>query len=356
MSTNALGLRAIVRTVLVVLAAVGALYLAYLLRRPLGWLVIAAFVAIALSGPVSLLARRMPRGVAIAIVYVVTLTIPLLLGALIVPSIVEDAVALAGNLPGYIADAQETLRRNDLFQRIDEEFDIGARLRELADDAPRRLGDAAGVLSSIGLGVINSLFAIFTILVLSVFMVAAGPRWVRGALGFVPDEHRQRTARALDRIAVAVASYVRAQLTIALIAAVSGYLVMTILGVPFRLPLALFIAFCSLIPVVGSLMWGLGVGLVTLFDGFPTVTIVWAAWAVLYPQVENYVLQPHLQRRAVHVEPFVIIVAVIFGATLLGIVGALLAIPAAATIQIVIVEWWEWRSEMKGPGLTTPDG
>jgi predicted PurR-regulated permease PerM len=346
MRGDGFGTRAVLRVVLVVIAVAGALYVAYLLRRPLGWLVIAAFVAVALSGPIGLLARRMPRGPAIAIVYAAVIGLPMLLGALIVPKIVEEAAAFASDVPRYVSEAQDTLRGNNLFQRIDDQFDVGSRLRDAAEDAPEHLGDAAGVLSSIGLGVVDSLFAIFTILILSAFMVSGGPRWIRLALGLLRSDHRQRTERALGRIAAAVAGYVRAQLTIALIAAVTGYVVMLVLGVPFREPLAVLIAFASLIPVIGAPLWGVSVGLVTLLANFPVTTMLWVAWAVLYPQFENYVLQPQLQKRAVQVEPFVIIVAVLFGGTLLGIVGALLAIPTAAAIQVVLAEWWTWRREM----------
>lgn len=356
-AASGLSARLVLRNTLLIVAVAAALYLAYLLRRPLGWLVVAAFVAMALSAPVGLLARRMPRAVAIAVVYLAVIALPMLLGALIVPKIVEQAAAFAADVPRYVSDAQDALRGNELFQRADDQFDVGSRLRELAEQAPDHLGDAAGVLSSIGLGVVDSLFAIFTILVLSAFMVANGARWRRATLGLVSADHRDRAERALQRIATAVSGYVRAQLMIALIAASAGYVVMTILGVPFREPLAVLIAFASLIPVVGSALWGIAVGLVTLLADFPTATIIWVAWAVLYPQFENYVLQPQLQKRAVQVEPFVIIVAVLFGGTLLGIVGALLAIPAAAAIQIVIAEWWAWRREPAQPqGQAAPAG
>ena len=349
MRSEGLTTRALLRMLVLVVSAAAILYVAYLLRKPLGWLVIAAFVAIALTGPVRLLDRRMPRGLAIASVYLGLVAVPLVLGALIVPKIVEEASAFASDVPGYVEDAQETLSGNELYQRLDEEFDVGQRLSDAAADAPDHLGDAAGILSSIGLGVVNSLFALFTILILSAFMVGSGPRWVRGALGLVPRGHRVRTERALTRIAVAVSGYVRAQLIIGLVAAIAGYVVMTILGVPFREPLAVLIGFASLIPVIGAPLWGVSVGLVTLIADFPTTTILWVIWALAYPQFENYVLQPQLQKRAVQVEPFVIIVAVLFGGTLLGIIGALLAIPAAAAIQIVISEWWSWRRELAGP-------
>jgi predicted PurR-regulated permease PerM len=344
------GSRAVLRILLLVVAVVAVLYLLFLLRRPIGWLVVAAFVAIAVSGPVNLAARRLPRGLAIAAVYGLLLLLPLVLGALIVPRVVEQGSALASDLPGQVESAQETLRGNDLFQRLDDRYDVGGRLQELAEDAPSRVGDAAGTLASIGVGVVDSLFAIFTILILSAFMVASGPRWTRSALELAPEDHRDRLDDISREIAAAVAGYVRAQLTIALIAAVAGYVVMTILGVPFREPLAVLIALASLIPVIGAPLWGVVVGLVTLTANFPTATIAWVAWAIIYPQIENYVLQPQLQKRAVDVEPFVVIVAVLFGGTLLGIVGALLAIPAAATIQIALRQWWAWRRELREGG------
>jgi predicted PurR-regulated permease PerM len=351
MTASSASTRTILRIVLVAVAVAAALYLLYLLRRPIGWLIVAAFVAVAVSGPVNLAARRMPRGVAIALVYALLLLLPIALGGLIVPRVVDEASELATELPGHVESAQETLRGSEFIQNIDDRFDVGRRLQELAEDAPDRLGDAAGTLASIGVGVVDSLFAIFTILVLSVFMVGSGPRWTRSALGLVPDPaDRERLERALGKVSTAVAGYVRAQSTIALIAAVTGYIVMAILGVPFREPLAVVIALASLIPVIGAPLWGIVVGLVTLTVDFPTTTLLWVVWAVVYPQIENYVLQPQLQKRAVEVEPFVIIVAVLFGGTLLGIVGALLAIPAAATIQIALHEWWEWR---KGPAPAT---
>ena len=341
--------RAVVRIGLVILALAAAVYIAYLLRRPLGWLVVAAFVALAVAGPVGFLSRHMPRGAAIAAIYGALIALPLLLVVLLVPTIARETSAFASRAPDYVAQAQVAMTDNAVFARLDEQFDVEARLFEFAEQAPNRVGDFAGTLTSIGFGVVDSLFAVVTILILSVFMVGSGPRWKRAGLGLVAEAHRERAERTLMRIAAAVSGYVRAQLTIALIAAVAGYVVMALLGVPFREPLAVLIAFASLIPVIGSALWGITVGLVTLFVDFPTTTILWVAWAVLYPQFENYVLQPQLQKRAVEVEPFVIIVAVLFGGTLLGIVGALLAIPAAAAIQVVAREWWAWRQQNRTP-------
>ena len=120
----------------------------------------------------------------------------------------------------------------------------------------------------------------------------------------------------------------------ATIAAVTAYIVLKILGVPFAAPLALIIFFLDLIPLVGATIGAVLVGVVTLFQDFPTATIVWAIYSIVYQQVENNLIQPQIQKRAVEINPFLVIVSVLFGSALLGVLGALVAVPVAASIQI----------------------
>ena len=112
---------------------------------------------------------------------------------------------------------------------------------------------------------------------------------------------------------------------------------------PFRAPLAVLVFLFDLIPLVGATIAAVLVGIVTVFNDFPTVTIIWVIWSIVYQQVENTVIQPRIQARTVQVHPFVVMVSVLFGATLLGVLGALVAIPVAASIQIAAREWWDWH-------------
>jgi predicted PurR-regulated permease PerM len=175
-------------------------------------------------------------------------------------------------------------------------------------------------------------------------MLSSGRRWTDAAIASRPREQRQRLRRALDNMAGAVAGYVAGALTIALIAGITTFVVLTILGVPFAAPLAVIAGLFSLIPLVGATIAAVLIGVVTVFEDFPTVTIIWAVWAIVYQQFENHVIQPQVQKRTVHVQPFITIVAVLFGATLLGVVGALVAIPAAASIQILLREYVDLRT------------
>jgi predicted PurR-regulated permease PerM len=336
--------REVIRIVLIVVAVAICLYLLYQVRRPLMWLLIAVFLAAALSAPVNVLARRMRRGFAVSLVFLGLLGIPALLMALLVPPVITEGTDFAENVPRYARDVTEFVQDNRRLREINRDYDITSRLEQEAEKLPDRLGGAAGTLRDVGLGIVNSLFALITILVLTAFLLANGRAWVDRALNTRPQDQRERLRRSLDRMASAVSGYVAGALTIALIAGVATYIVLLILGVPFRGPLAVIAGLFSLIPLVGATIAAVLIAIVTLFENFPTATIVWVIWAIVYQQFENHVIQPQVQKRTVHVHPFVTIVAVLFGATLLGVLGALVAIPVAASIQILIREWVDVRT------------
>jgi predicted PurR-regulated permease PerM len=337
--------RMVLRTVLIIVAVILCLYLIYLLRRPLGWLAIALFIAIALSAPVDFLDRYMKRGFAIMFVYIGLLAVPIGMGALIIPPIVTSIEEFARNAPQYADEAREFIEDNDTLRGLQEEYDIAGQIQERAAELPERVGDAATVLGDIGFGVVNSIFTLVTILILTAFMLGSGRRWVDALLNYQPPARRARLRRVFQRVGTAVGSYVAGALIQALIAGVSGYIVMSMLGIPFRGPLAVLIALLDLIPLVGATIGAVVVGVVALFVNFPTALIVWVIWSIVYQQVENTVIQPRIQHRAVDVQPFVVLVAVLFGSTLLGVIGALVAVPAAASIQIMIREWMRYREE-----------
>jgi predicted PurR-regulated permease PerM len=339
-----LTVKGIVRIVLVVVSVAIILYLLWLLRKPISWLLIATFLAVALSPPVNYLSRRMKRGFAIAIIYCGLLLVPILLIALIVPPLITEANDFADNVPRYADDVTEYVQENDRLREINQDYDITSKLEEEAGKLPSRLGGAAGTLRDIGFGIVNSLFAGLTILVMSAFLLGSGRQWTDTFINSRPREQRDRLRRARDNMASAVGGYVAGALTIAVIAGVATYIVLLILGVPFRGPLAVIAGLFSLIPLVGATIAAVLIGVVTLFENFPTATIIWVIWAIVYQQLENHLIQPQIQKRTVNVHPFITIVAVLFGATLLGVMGALVAIPVAASIQILIREYVDLRT------------
>src|SRR5829696_2970589 len=284
--------RAIVRIVLVIVCVAIVLYLLWLLRKPISWLLIAAFLAIALSPPVNWLNMRMKRGLAIALVYLGLLLVPVLLIALIVPPLITEANNFADNVPRYADDVTEYVQKNKRLREINEDYDITSKLEEEASKLPSRLGGAAGTLRDIGFGIVNSLFALLTILVMTAFLLGSGKRWTDRIISSRPPEERQRLRRSLDHMAGAVSGYVAGALTIALIAGTATFIVLTILGVPFSGPLAVMAGFASLIPLVGATIAAVLIGVVTVFADFPTDTIIWTVWAIGYQQIENNLIQP----------------------------------------------------------------
>ena len=336
--------RAIVRIVLVIVCVAIVLYLLWLLRKPISWLLIAAFLAIALSPPVNWLNMRMKRGLAIALVYLGLLLVPVLLIALIVPPLITEANNFADNVPRYADDVTEYVQKNKRLREINEDYDITSKLEEEASKLPSRLGGAAGTLRDIGFGIVNSLFALLTILVMTAFLLGSGRRWTDAFINSRPAHQRERLRRSRDNMASAVGGYMAGALTIAMIAGIATYIVLLILGVPFRGPLAVIAGLFSLIPLVGATVAAVLIGIVTLFEDFPTATIIWAIWAVVYQQLENHLIQPQIQKRTLNVHPFLTIVAVLFGGTLLGVMGAIVAIPVAASIQILLREYVDLRT------------
>ena len=353
MTAADVNLRTVLRIVLVIVGVVVCLYVLYLVRKPLGWIVLATFIAVAMSAPVNLLARHMRRGLAIAVAYLGLLAVPVVLALILVPPIVNGVDDLAVKAPDYAAQAQDYVQKNQTLRKLEDDYGVITELETQAKKLPQKLGPAAGTLTNIGVGVVNSVFAAVTILILSIFMVADGRRWVIKALEFQPEERAERLDRALGRISTAVANYVGGAVAQATIAGVTSFVVMKILGIPFAAPLAVLVGFADLIPLVGATIAAALVALVTVFADFPLDTIIWIIWAVVYQQLENTVIQPQIQRRAVDLHPFLVLVSVLFGSTLFGVAGALLAIPGAASVQIALGEWWQFRQGARV--VLTPD-
>jgi predicted PurR-regulated permease PerM len=335
-----LSARAVLRVVLIVVAVALTLWLMYLLRQPLTWIFIAGFLAIALSGPVNLLSRRMRRGFAVAIVYILLILTPFALIGLLVPPIATQANNLVQNLPDYAQQFTEFVNENDRLRQLQDEYDITGRLEEEAGKLPARLGDAAGVLGDIGVGLVNSIFAAVTILVLSIFMMSSGRRFIDAWIRDYRPDREEWLHMLFGRIANAIGNYVAGALLQATVAGVTSYLMLVILGVDYALPLAVIVFLLDLIPLVGATIGAVVVGVVTVFSDFPVDTIIWAIYAIIYQQVENNIIQPRIQARAVAVHPFVVLASVLFGSTLFGVMGALIAIPVAAAIQIAVVEYY----------------
>jgi predicted PurR-regulated permease PerM len=331
----------VARVVLVTAAVVGGLYFVYLIREIVGLILIAVFFAVAIAPAVNWLNnRRVPRWLAILLVYLGIAASIFGIGLLIVPPLVNGVDDLSHDLPGYIDD----LRENETFAEYDDKYDITDKLNEQVDSLPDRLGDAAGTLRDVTVGVFTRFVQLFSILVIAFFLVKDGDRILGFGYRNVSPERAARFRTLSSDISDAIAGYVFGNFVISIGAGLVTYVTLTILDVPFALPLAILFGFFDLIPLVGATLGGILVGIVVAIAAdFPAGLIVWVAVLLVYQQVENHLIQPYVYGRAVQLHPLIVIVAILIGAALLGVLGALVAIPAAAAVQAVVRDWWRYR-------------
>ena len=337
---SAVSSRLVAKIVLVACAVLGALYLLYLIREVVGLVLIAAFFALAIAPAVNWLNdRKVPRWLAILLVYLSIAASIFGIGLLVVPPIVNGVNDLSNDLPGYIED----LNKNKTFRDYDEKYHITNKLQKQAEDLPSKLGDAVGTLRDVTVGVFDRFVQLFSILVITFLLLMDGPKILDFAYRQLSEERERRVRRIASDISDAIAGYVFGNFVISIAAGLVTYVTLTILDVPFAVPLAVMFGFFDIIPLIGATLGGILVGIVVAFNDFPTALIVWVVVLIAYQQVENNLIQPVIYGRTVQIHPLVVIIAVLIGAALLGVLGVLVSIPAAAAIQSVVRDWWRFR-------------
>lgn len=343
----------VARVVAVAIGVLAVLYALYLVRDIVGLVFGAAFVALALSGPVALIeARGVPRAPAILLVYLASFAILVGIGLLLVPPVVDEVNELVKDAPGFVSDLEDS----STYRRIDKEYDVSDKLVSEAEKLPDHLGDLTNILADITVGVFARITQLIIVLVLAFLLLMSGGRILDFGFSQLDPAIEGRARRAAEGIGKAVAGYIAGSLLLALIAGVLGFLVMELLGLPFAIPLAVLFAFTTLIPLVGLTIGGAIVAIVAAFHDFPTALIVWGAFFLVYQQINDRVLGPYVYKRTVQLHPLVAIIAVLTGGSQLGILGALVAIPVAATVQIFLKDLYEARQEAaKGPPEATPE-
>ena len=333
--------RVVVKVILVAVAIGAGLYFAYLVRQILTLFFVSVFLAVALAPPVNALHRgRMPRSGAILLVYLGMVLSIVGIGLLIVPPIVSGVNNLAHNLPGYVED----LRKNKTIRRYDEKYHIVAKLQKEAGKVPQRLGDAAGTLRDVTVGVFTRIVQLVTVLVMTFMLLRDGRRFMEFVYRQLLPETEVRARKLSGEIERAISGYVIGNLAISVVAGLVTFVTLKLLDVPFAVPLAVLMAFLDLIPLVGATIGGVIIGIVCAIVDFPTAVIVWVVVLLVYQQLENNLLQPVIYSRTVQLHPLFVLIAVLIGAALLGVLGVLLAIPAAAVIQLLIKDWWAHRT------------
>jgi predicted PurR-regulated permease PerM len=339
-------LRGVVRVVLIVIVCAIFLYLAWRVRLVIELVGISAFVALAVNPTIDAVHGRFaaPRALIILTVYVVLLAAVVVIGYVVVPSLVKEVQQLARNAPQYAVD----LRHNATFRHYDNRYHITTTLVRDAHRLPQFLGHLAGPLKDVTVQAFSLIGQLVTVLALAFLFMLHGREYVNLGLALTGTRQERYRGMVLD-INKAVANYMFGNVAISVLATLATWIVLSVLGVPYALSLGFLVGFFDLIPLVGATLGAIVVAVATLTVSFPTATIVWLAFIIVWQRFEDYVVQPLVYGRALKVNPIVTIVSVLAGAELLGILGALLAIPTAAAIQIILRDWWANRASQ-------PDG
>jgi predicted PurR-regulated permease PerM len=333
-------LRSVVRFVLIVIACGAALYLTWRIRGVIRLVAISVFFALTLMPIVDAACNktRAPRGLVILAIYVLLIAAVALVGYVVAPSLVKEVQQLSHNASRYAAE----LRHNATFRHYDDRYHISTKLVHDTRGLPHLLGHLLGPLKDVTVQAFSFIGQLITVLAIAFLLVLHGREYVNMGLSLT-SAREQRYRRLIIDINKAVASYMLGNVIISVLATVATWIVLSILGVPYALSLGFVVGFFDLIPLVGATLGAIVVAFATLTVSFPTAAIVWIAFIIIWQRFEDYVVQPLVYGRALRVNPIVTIVSVLAGASLLGILGALLAIPTAAAIQIVLRDWWANR-------------
>jgi predicted PurR-regulated permease PerM len=357
--------QAVVKVVAISLAVIAAAMLLTIVvlhvRTEIRWVFASVFLALAMLPAVdrvqSLRLRGhkvLPRWLAILVVYLVLSGFFVFLVLQVVPPIIREFEELGSRAPGYVQDFRQWANQNQEFQDLNRKYDITQALTQQASSIPSKLGGAAGEIRILTVSILEHLLAAITILALAFFLLLDGRQQGERLLSRMQPDTATRLRRIATRIASVVKSYVSVNLLLAVTAGVFTWLVLELLGVELAVTMGVIVGFLDLVPLIGFTVGGLFVAVVAAFHDFPGAMIAWLIFFVVYQQVQDRVIQPLLYKNAVRIHPAVAIVAILVGGQLAGILGALLAIPVAATIGVLIDEALLWRRESSLPVAARP--
>jgi predicted PurR-regulated permease PerM len=309
-------------------------------RSVLIMLVVAMFLAVGLNPAVERIKRLgLSRGWAVTVVFLMVLLFFAGFVASLVPPLTEQITALTKNVPIYI----EQLQNNPKIAEWDQRYHLLEQAQKKIND-PNFQETLATRAYEVGRQAVSGTVQLLTILILTLYFLGSLPQIKTFFYQLAPRSRRARVALLGDEILDRIGGYVAGQFTIAFIAGLTTYIFLAILGLPYALALSLIVAVTALIPLIGATIGAVVVTVVAFLTGIPE-GIACIVFYVIYQQLENYVIHPRIMKRTVDVQPAVTIVAALVGAALLGVIGALLAIPTAAAISLVIREVFMPRQE-----------
>jgi predicted PurR-regulated permease PerM len=349
--------RAILVVLGIILAATAIIAFLFLAWHVITWILIALFLSLALNPAVEFFERRgLRRSLASLLVFLLALFAFAGLGALLIPPLINQMDEFVEAVPGFVEDL--TAGRGPL-GFLQDDYQIVDKVQEAIED--QGAGGILGVTNAsiaIARGVVSFIIGTVTIAFLTIFMLMEGPSMVHRFRDSLPEDAKPRWDRVAGDIYRTVGGYVGGNLLISLIAGVTAAVVLFALGSSYAIALAVVVALFDLIPLAGATIAAVIVSTVAFIELGWIKGVIVVAFFVLYQQLENHLLQPVIYGRTVQLSPLTVLIAILIGAELVGILGALAAIPVAGIIQAIFREVLRWRREAILPAgleVTLPD-
>lgn len=317
-----------------VVAVLLALLSMWIVRDVLVLALVAMFIAVSLDPAVRWLVRHhLRRPFAVTLIFLLALAFVAIVMATVIPPLAQEASNISRDLPGYLSDLDE---RSKTFRELSARYGLDDDLSKFASDLPERIGTSAFGFFQRFLGVVASTLLV---VVLALYFMADLPRIRRMIPQAFPIAMRDRARRVVDVVFDKVGSYMIGGISVSLIASTVAFIGLSVLGVPFPLPLAMLVFLTAFIPQIGASLGAIiCVIAAAIAKGvWPTATLVFILF-VVYQQLENYLIAPRVFQKTVNLPAVGVLLAALVGGTLLGLVGALMAIPVAAAVKALIVE------------------
>jgi predicted PurR-regulated permease PerM len=306
---------------------------------------IALFLALALNPAVEFVQRRgLGRGAAVGTVFILALAVLVLLGSVFIPPLVDQVSKLVSGLPNLVDDLT---KGHGPLGFLERKYQVVERVRTatVGRDAGGLLGQATSALTAVK-GIATTLIGSLIIAFLTFFMLLEGPEWRRRFTELIPEANRGAAERIGAGVYRSVGGFVTGNLVASLLAGLVATIIMLATGVPFAVPLGLFVAIIELIPYVGPLVASIVVTAVALTVSLTSALVAFGL-LLTYHAIEGHTLRPILYGRAVQLSPLAVLVAILLGTEIAGILGALIAIPVAGSVQVVIRELIQRRDERR---------
>jgi predicted PurR-regulated permease PerM len=335
------------RATLTVVAVLALLAAAWSVRNILILVLVATVLAVGLDPQVRWLQRRrVSRAWAVAIIGLLGVGFLALFAWLVIPQAVRQAQELARDFPSYL----DRLRTSTgTLGTIEAKYHLSERLEQASSRLPDlAIGKIPSITAGAGSVIVNTL----TVAVLTIYFLLDLERGHSAGQRIVAGEHAERNSRILDESLERIGGYVSGNIFISIIAGTLALLVLEILGVPFAAALAVWVAIADLIPGVGAMLGAVVCVIVALFSSVGDGIAV-AVYFIVYQRVENYLILPRVMTKAIDLSAPAVIITLLIGSSLAGLAGALIALPIAAALKVIVRELWPGVAPAAAAGSAT---